>query len=102
MSLGKIVIGTNFSGNTDFLTDTTGFPIPFTLQPVLRHEYPWSQGQVWAEPDLQSASMAMRAVLESTDLVRQRAEAGQRFVREHYASAVVGQIIKDRISRLTA
>jgi glycosyltransferase involved in cell wall biosynthesis len=102
MSLGKIVIGTNFSGNTDFLTDTTGFPIPFTLRPVLPHEYPWSKGQLWAEPDLQAASMAMRVVLQSSDLVRQRAEAGQRFIREHYDPAVVGQIIKDRIRRLSA
>jgi glycosyltransferase involved in cell wall biosynthesis len=102
MSLGKIVIGTNFSGNTDFLTESTGFPIPFTLRPLQRHEYPWSKGQVWAEPDLQAASMAMRAVLQTTDLVRLRAEAAQKFIREHYAPAVVGQIIKDRISRLTS
>jgi glycosyltransferase involved in cell wall biosynthesis len=102
MSLGKIVIGTNFSGNTDFLTEATGFPIPFTLRPVLRHEYPWSRDQVWAEPDLQAASMAMRVVVQSTDFVRQRAETGQRFIRDHYAPAVVGQIINDRISRLTA
>ena len=100
MSLGKIVIGTNFSGNADFLTETTGVPIPFTLRPVLHHEYPWSSGQVWAEPDLQAASIAMRAVLQSTDLVRQRAEAGRKFIRQHYAPTVVGQIIKDRISRL--
>ncbi len=102
MSLGKVVIGTNFSGNTDFLTEATGFPIPFRLRPVLRHEYPWSKGQVWAEPDLRAASTAMRVVLQSTDLARQRAEAGQKFIREHYAPAVVGQIIKDRINRLTA
>jgi glycosyltransferase involved in cell wall biosynthesis len=102
MSLGKIVIGTNFSGNTDFLTEATGFPIPFTLRPVLRHEYPWSKGQVWAEPDLQAASLAMRLVLQSSDLVRQRAEAGRRLIRERYAPTVVGQVIKDRISRLTA
>jgi glycosyltransferase involved in cell wall biosynthesis len=102
MSLGKIVIGTNFSGNTDFLTEATGFPIPFTLRPVLRHEYPWSKGQVWAEPDLQAASLAMRLVLQSSDLVRQRAEAGRRLIRERYAPTVIGQVIKDRISRLTA
>ena len=28
MAFGRIVIGTNFSGNADFLTEQTGFPVP--------------------------------------------------------------------------
>jgi glycosyltransferase involved in cell wall biosynthesis len=100
MSFGRIVIGTNFSGNTDFLTERTGFPIPFSLRAVQPHEYPWSDGQVWAEPDLDAAVSAMRLVLRSPELARKRASAGQAFVRQTYAPAVVGQIIKDRISQL--
>jgi glycosyltransferase involved in cell wall biosynthesis len=100
MSFGRIVIGTNFSGNTDFLTERTGFPIPFSLRAVLPHEYPWSNGQVWAEPDLDAAVSAMRLVLQSPEVARKRASAGQAFIRQTYAPAVVGQIIKDRISQL--
>lgn len=100
MSFGRVVIGTNFSGNTDFLTETTGFPIPYTLRPVLRHEYPWSKGQVWADPDLSAAVSTMRMVFHSPDIARQRAAAGQKFIRDHFAPVVVGQIIKDRINRI--
>lgn len=100
MSFGRVVIGTNFSGNTDFLTEATGFPIPYTLRPVASHEYPWCEGQAWAEPDLKAAVAAMRLVLQAPDAARNRAAAGQRLIRQNYAPAVVGQIIKDRIQPL--
>lgn len=100
MSFGRIVIGTNFSGNTDFLTEETGFPIPFRLRAVEPHEYPWSDGQVWAEPDLAAAVSAMQLVFQSPELAHQRARAGQEFVRQKYEPGLVGQIIKTRISQL--
>jgi glycosyltransferase involved in cell wall biosynthesis len=100
MSFGRSVIGTNFSGNTDFLTEETGFPIPFTLRPVLPHEYSWSEGQLWAEPDLEAAVSAMKLVLQAPDTVRNRAAAGQQLIRQKYGPARVGQIFRDRIGRL--
>lgn len=100
MCFGRIVIGTNFSGNTDFLTEATGFPIPYTLRPVARHEYPWSEGQTWADPDIKAAAAAMKLVFQAPETARVRAAAGQRLIRQNYAPRVVGQILKDRIERL--
>lgn len=100
MSFGRIVIGTNFSGNTDFLTEETGFPIPYTLRPVEPYEYPWSEGQTWAEPDLKAATSAMQLVSQEPDTARNRAAAGQRLINQKYAPALVGQIFKARIDRL--
>lgn len=100
MSFGRIVIGTNFSGNTDFLTEETGFAIPYTLRSVAPHEYPWAEGQYWAEPDLKAAAAAMKLVSQSPDTARNRAAAGQRLIGKKYAPAVVGPIFKDRIQQL--
>ena len=100
MSFGRIVIGTNFSGNTDFLTEETGLPIPYALRPIAAHEYPWSEGQNWAEPDLKAAAAAMKLAFQSPDSVRSRAAAGQRLIRKKYAPVVVGQIFKNRIEQL--
>jgi len=100
MSFGRIVIGTNFSGNTDFLTEQTGFPIPFTLRPVAPHEYPWSEGQNWAEPDLKAAAAAMKLVFQAPEAVRDRAATGQRLIRQNFAPIVVGQVFKDRFQQL--
>jgi hypothetical protein len=52
MTFGRIVIGTDYSGCNDFLTDKTGFPVPYQMRPLEPYEYPWSAGQLWAEPIL--------------------------------------------------
>ena len=100
MSFGRIVIGTDFSGNTDFLTAATGFPIPFALRQIEPHEYPWSEGQTWAEPDMKAAVSAMKLVFEAPATVWDRAAAGRRLIGQKYAPAVVGRIFKDRIEQL--
>ena len=64
MALGLPVIGTAYSGSADFLNPDTGYPVPFTLVPVKSGEYPDHAGQVWAEPDVDAAAAAMRAIVE--------------------------------------
>ena len=45
MLLGKPAIGTDYSGNTDFLTEATGYLVPNELVPLGAGEYPDHQGQ---------------------------------------------------------
>ena len=100
MNFGRIVIGTDYSGSTDFLTPETGFPIKFALRPVAVHEYPWSNKQFWAEPDISSAAATMQLILRSPDIARERADAGQKIVRQKYGAIQVGGAMKARICRL--
>jgi glycosyltransferase involved in cell wall biosynthesis len=51
MSFGKAVIGTDYSGSTDFLSAETGFPVAYDLRAVKPGEYFWTEDQVWAEPN---------------------------------------------------
>jgi len=98
MSFGRIVVGTNFSGNTDFLTEQTGFPVPYTLRSVEPHEYIWNtEPQVWAEPDLEAAARILRQVFEAPDLAMKRAKAGQMLVRQKYGVGEVGRAMKERL-----
>jgi glycosyltransferase involved in cell wall biosynthesis len=98
MRFGKPVIGTNFSGNTEFLTKDSGFPVPYKLRPVEPHEYNWSTNQTWAEPDIDAAAGFMRLVVEQPELGKQRALIGQAFVRGKYGLEAVGQAITGRIA----
>ena len=100
MAFGRIVIGTNFSGNTDFLTEQTGFPVPYTLRPVKPHEYPWAESQVWAEPDLDAATLILQQVFDAPDVARKRAKEGQMQVREKYGMTRVGRAMKERLVTL--
>ena len=85
MALGKPVVGTAYSGTADFLNPDTGYPVPFTLVPVKPGEYPDHEGQVWAEPDVDAAAAAMRAIVERPAEARRIAQSGQRFIATHTA-----------------
>jgi glycosyltransferase involved in cell wall biosynthesis/SAM-dependent methyltransferase len=102
MSFGRVVIGTNFSGNTCFLTSETGFPVPYTLRPVKPSEYAWASGQVWAEPDVKAAAEIMRLVIERPDLAAKRAQAAEALIESRYEPEAVGLKIKRRISEIEA
>ena len=66
--LGKPVVATNFSGNVDFLTDETGFPVRWKRRALAPGEYPFvaeSDHAWWAEPDIADAARQMRAARSS-------------------------------------
>ncbi len=89
MALGKPVIGTNYSGNTDFLSERTGFPVSFTLG-LFKTAITFSDGQSWAEPDITSAADAMLQVFRNPAEREVRAASGKAFVDAHYGRANVG------------
>jgi glycosyltransferase involved in cell wall biosynthesis len=64
MLLGKPVVATDFSGNTDFLDAQHGFPVPWSRRPVEAGEYlfvePDDQAW-WAQPDVGAAAEQLRA-----------------------------------------
>ena len=100
MLLGKPAIGTDYSGNTDFLFDATGYPVPYELVPVGAGEYPDHEGQVWAEPDIAAAARAMAAIIDDPVAAETRALAGQAFIKTHHSLAAVGRQMRDRLVTL--
>ncbi|RFB79825.1 glycosyltransferase [Methylovirgula sp. 4M-Z18] len=100
--LGRIVIGTGYSGSADFLTADTGYPISYRLRSLEPHEYPWSEGQVWAEPDLESAITAMRNVVANPSEAKRKGEAGREYVTRTYSPPAVGHVMRERLNVLFA
>ncbi len=91
MLLGKPVIATAFSGNTDFTTPATSLPVPYREVTLANGDYPFGTGQVWAEPDLAAAALLMRQVFADEALRVRISAAGQSFVASAYAPGVVGE-----------
>jgi glycosyltransferase involved in cell wall biosynthesis len=100
MLLGKPTIGTDYSGNTDFLTAATGYPVPYELVPVGAGEYPDHGGQVWAEPDVAAAARAMASIVDDPAAAEARAATGQAFIKTHHSLAAVGRQMRDRLVTL--
>lgn len=97
MLLGKPVIATDFSGSRDFLSQETGFPVAYELRPVKHGDYIFADGQLWAEPDRDSAAAAMRRVCEDRHEAARRAARGQAFVAARYGRAAVGRAFEERV-----
>jgi glycosyltransferase involved in cell wall biosynthesis len=98
MLLGKPVIATGYSGNTDFTTPETAFLVDYKLIPVQRDQYPESTGQVWADVDLDHLARLMRQVFEQPEVARRKALAGQAYMRLHYSAERVAEPFSSRIS----
>ncbi|MBV8281864.1 MAG: methyltransferase domain-containing protein, partial [Candidatus Eremiobacteraeota bacterium] len=101
MALGKPVIGTGFSGNNDFLTTTTGFPVAFRRRQLAPGEYhPLSEGLYWAEPDLRDAGQQLRYLVNNPGDRTRRARAGSEFVRLLYSDERLVNPIKRRLDEI--
>ncbi len=100
LALGKPVIATDYSGNRDFLTETTGFPVPFSLRKLMPGEYPLGEGQSWAEPDLEVAIRYMRIVFANREERERRSLCGKQFIEEHYSGRIAARAIMDRLHEI--
>lgn len=93
MLLGKPVIATNWSGNTDFMTDHNSYPVDYRLVEITSDCGPYKKGQIWAEPDIDCASALMRHIYLNPSEAREKGVQAARDIREkHSASAVAGHI----------
>jgi glycosyltransferase involved in cell wall biosynthesis len=97
MYLGKPVIGTNWSGNTDFMNPTNSCPVNYELVQVGQDWGPYKAYQTWAEPDVHHAAQLMHNLVNNPEWRNTIAVNGQQTIRTDYSPQVVGQFIKDRL-----
>ena len=100
MLLGKPVIATGYSGNTDFMHDGNACMVDHELVPVREGEYPFAPGQEWAEPDVDQAAWFMQRLLEKETFRDTIAREGQDTLRLYYNAAFIGSKYKRRLQTL--
>lgn len=100
MLLGKPVIATNYSGSKDFVDYTTGFPVDYQLQPLENDEYPYAEGQKWANPDIYHAAWLMKQIIKDESNTNRIAKQGQQKILEDYSYQVVGNRFINRLHQI--
>jgi glycosyltransferase involved in cell wall biosynthesis/SAM-dependent methyltransferase len=100
MVLGKPVIATGFSGNTDFMTPENSYLVDWQLTTVGEGGENYPADGHWAEPDLDHAAATMREVWEGADQARERGAAAQAQVREEWSLEAVGRIARERLDQV--
>jgi glycosyltransferase involved in cell wall biosynthesis len=100
MVLGKPVISTDYSATTELVTPDTGWPVDYQLIAVKPGEYPFHEGQVWADVDLDHAAWQMNQVVANPDAVRRKTAAAHAFIAKEHAMNIVGQQQVARLKKI--
>ncbi len=100
MLLGKPVIATGYSGNTDFTLEDNSCLVKYDLIEVGEKEYPFAKGQVWADPDVDHAAWYMRKLVDDEGYRKSVAAKGQVFIRDQHNCRVTGERYLSRLREL--
>jgi glycosyltransferase involved in cell wall biosynthesis len=97
MYLGKPVIGTGYSGNMDFMDEGNSCLVNYQLIPVERGQYPFGEGQVWAEPDLEQAAHYVVRLLDDAEFGRRLGGIASRRIRTGFSYLSMGLRYRQRL-----
>ncbi|HKK34981.1 MAG TPA: glycosyltransferase [Paracoccaceae bacterium] len=102
LAAGKAVVSTDYGGTADFVTPETGYPVAWSPRPLAPGDYAHTEGQSWADPSVEAAAEALKAIYDSPDEARRRCEAGFALLRREHSFEAVGARMTARLSELGA
>ncbi|HXA47883.1 MAG TPA: glycosyltransferase family 4 protein, partial [Burkholderiaceae bacterium] len=98
MFLGKPVIATNWSGNTEFMRADNSLPVNYKLVKLAKNVGVYPAGQVWAEPDVAHAARLMRQIVDDDVLRANVSKEAKRTMQEEFSPEVIGRRISARLT----
>ncbi len=98
MSLGKPVIGTAYSGNMEFMDAENSCLVGYRLVAVGAGEYPFAEGQVWADPDVDQAAFHMRRLVGDPAYAAALGQRARARMQQDFSFASVGERIARQLT----
>jgi hypothetical protein len=100
MALGKPVIGTGYSGNTDFMTTSNSYLVDYTMTRVGPDCEIYPPDGEWAAPSIEHASELMRQVWSDPVSARAVGERARRDVATQLSPEATGRQMRARLEHL--
>jgi len=97
MYLGKPVIGTNWSSNTDFMNPSNSCLVDYRLVQLQQDYGPYESYQYWADPDVNHASQLMIKLVQNKDFCRKVASEGEAYIKKYHSPVEIGKKIQTRL-----
>jgi glycosyltransferase involved in cell wall biosynthesis len=97
MGLGKPVIATGWSGNTDFMDVSNSCPVDYRLVEIEENVGPYHGGEVWAEPSVEHAAELMRFVVDHRDQAQARGHQARQTILRDYSEAPIAGLVRQRL-----
>ncbi|SHJ50202.1 glycosyltransferase family 4 protein [Paramaledivibacter caminithermalis] len=100
MYLGIPVIGTNWSGNKDFMNYDNSCPVDYELVKLGKDIGPYKAYQIWAEADRDQCAYYMKELISNKDYYDKIAQNGKKTIRRLYSPQRIGKMIRERLESL--
>ena len=102
MCYGKPVIGTNYSGNIDFMPKAISYPVNYRLTPISAGEYHFvadSDKAVWADADIKHAAKQMKQARQDAKKTGY-AQSVKDYAKSQFSPTKIGQLMLKRLNNL--
>lgn len=100
MLLGTPVIATNWSSNTEFMTEDTSCLVDYRLVELKEDLGLFKKGNRWAEPDVEQAALYMRKLYKEPEYCRQISKRAAEYIKEQLSMEKAVSIINERVARI--
>jgi glycosyltransferase involved in cell wall biosynthesis len=101
MYVGKPVIGTNWSGNTDFMNARNSCPVDCQLIKLDRdYGTYYRKGNTWADPDVGHAAWYMKKLVADEPWRQSISMEGQRTIRTSFSPRAIGDLYVSRLRQI--
>jgi GT2 family glycosyltransferase/glycosyltransferase involved in cell wall biosynthesis len=97
MFLGKPVIATDWSGTAEFVNAANGCPVNYSLVTLDRTHGPYSQGQTWADPDIDHAADWMQRLVDDSALRERLGAQAAADIRQRFSPEAIGSRYRRRL-----
>lgn len=102
MALGRPVIATDWSGNTDFMDATNSLPVKYALTQIDETVGPYRKGETWAEPCVEHAAHLMRRVYENWGEATVIGQAAATRIARDYSCEAIAARVHTRLQTISA
>lgn len=100
MLLGTPTIATNWSANTDFMTNENSCPVDYEIVEILEDCYSYKAHQHWAEPSISSAASFMKRLVLDSEYYEKTSINGKNFIEQNFSIKHCAQTISARINEI--
>lgn len=94
MKLGKPVIATNYSGNTEFMRNDNSCPVDYNLIPSGIEDY------LWADPDINQAAYYMQKLFTNKGYYRAISDKARKHIETWHNAKYCADAMKQRLKLL--
>ena len=92
MAMGKAVVATNWSGNTEFMNNKNSYPVEYELVELEEDYGPYRKGNYWADPSSCDALEKIKSVVENIFRNNTR-------INDEVRKTILEQLVEERISK---